>query len=72
MQIENEMADTISNKDLPKQHLISNEKFQLLKLCQQDIFLTTELSPSMRKIINELITEENLQTIKSKFIAILS
>jgi predicted restriction endonuclease len=72
MQIENEMTDLQASKELPKQHLISNEKFQLLKECQQKIFLTTEISPSMRKIINELITEENLQTIQSKFISILS
>ena len=53
-----------------KQHLITEEKFQLLRQCQQAIFTETESSPSIRKIINELITDENLQKIKSKFIAI--
>lgn len=51
-----------------KQHLISEEKFHKLKQFQRDVFEITEFSPSMRKIINELITEENLENIKAKFI----
>jgi hypothetical protein len=62
-QISNETTET-------KQHLINDEKFNLLKECQNAIYVATESSPSMRKIINELITEENLQKIKSKFIAV--
>jgi len=72
MQIENEIANVQVNKELPKQHLITNEKFTLLKECQQNIYLTTESTPSIRKIINELITEENLQVIQSKFVTALS
>jgi hypothetical protein len=59
----NEPSDT-------KQHLITDEKFQLLRQCQQEVYAATEASPSMRKIINEIITEENLQKVKSKFIEI--
>jgi hypothetical protein len=62
-QTSNESIDT-------KQHLITDEKFQLLRQCQQEIYTATEASPSIRKIINELITEENLQQIKTKFIAV--
>jgi hypothetical protein len=51
-----------------KQHFFNDEKFQLLKQCQQEIFDSTEVSPSIRKIINDLINEENLQQFKSKFI----
>lgn len=61
--ISNEITET-------KQHLITDEKFNLLKECQNAIYVATESSPSMRKIINELITEENLQKIKVKFIAV--
>jgi len=43
-----------------KQHFFNNEKFQLLKQCQQEIFEATEVSPSLRKIINDLINPENL------------
>ncbi len=53
-----------------KQHLISDEKFLLMKQCRQAIYEATETSPSVRKIINELITEENLQKITTKFIEI--
>lgn len=58
---ENEIIET-------KQHFFTNEKFQLLKQCQQEVFEATEVSPSLRKIINELISPENLQFFKSKFI----
>ena len=51
-----------------KQHFFNNEKFQLLKQCQQEVFEATEVSPSLRKIINELINPDNLQHFKSKFI----
>lgn len=61
MSNENETIDV-------KQHFFNNEQFQLLKQCQQEIFETTEVSPSLRKIINELINIENLQQFKSKFI----
>ncbi|MCD6040264.1 MAG: hypothetical protein K0S27_1664 [Gammaproteobacteria bacterium] len=53
-----------------KQYLISDEKFSLIRKCQQIILESTESSPSIRKIINELITEENLQKITSKFIEV--
>jgi sulfur relay (sulfurtransferase) DsrC/TusE family protein len=62
-QTSNEITDT-------KQHLITDEKFQLLRQCQQEIYIATEASPSIRKIINEVITEENLQKVKLKFIAV--
>jgi hypothetical protein len=51
-----------------KQFLINNEKFQLLIEFQKEVYEKTEITPSRRKIINELITEENLNKIKSKFI----
>jgi len=53
-----------------KQYLINEINFQLVKQCQQAIYEATESSPSIRKIINELITEENLQKITKKFIQI--
>jgi len=53
-----------------KQYLINDENFLLVRKCQQVIFEKTESSPSIRKIINELITEENLQKITTKFIEV--
>ncbi len=60
-----------SNEAITKKHyLISDVKFLLVRQCQQAIFEATESSPSVRKIINELITEENLEKIKTKFIEV--
>ena len=53
-----------------KQHFINDQNFNLLKECQLEIYNATDLTLSIRKIVNELITEENLQKIKSKFISI--
>lgn len=53
-----------------KQYFISDEKFLLVKKCRKAIYEATETSPSVRKIINELITEENLKKIITKFIEI--
>lgn len=63
-------SQTSNEATEPKQHLITDEKFKLLRQCQQEIYLVTESSPSLRKLINELITEENLQKVKSKFISV--
>ncbi len=60
----------MSNQEITesKQHFFNDEKFQLLKQYQQEIFEATEVSPSLRKIINELINNENLQQLKAKFV----
>ena len=55
-----------------KKHFINEDKYQLLKQHQNDVFKEVEVSLSVRKMVNELITEENLQKVKSRFIAVLS
>jgi hypothetical protein len=50
-----------------KQYFINDANFILLKNYQQSIFQSTELSPAIRKIVNELITVENLEKVKEKF-----
>jgi hypothetical protein len=68
--------DNPDNHHLPnrnnegKQHFITDQNFNLLKECQLEIYKSTDLTPSMRKIVNELITEENLLKVKSKLISI--
>jgi sulfur relay (sulfurtransferase) DsrC/TusE family protein len=59
------------NNDV-KQYFINEEKYQLLKKTQQEIYEKTEVSPAMRKLVNEVITEENLQRVVSKFLDVLS
>jgi hypothetical protein len=74
MQFSNEMTESNSSSEeedkSSKLHLFTDTKFQLLRQYQQEIFEATESSPSIRKIINQLITEENLQKIKSQFIEV--
>ncbi len=54
-----------------KKHFINEDKYQLLKQHQNDVFKEVEVSLSVRKMVNELITEENLEKVKSKFVAVL-
>jgi hypothetical protein len=51
-----------------KQHLITEENYQLLQKLQNEVLKATEVSPTIRKIINEIINEENLNKVKTKFI----
>lgn len=66
MQVNDENLTQVSNDS--KQHFINDENFQLLKQYQQLIFEATEVSPAIRKIVNELISVENLEKIKEKFL----
>ncbi|MEO8402594.1 MAG: hypothetical protein ABI597_12545 [Gammaproteobacteria bacterium] len=70
-----QLKDNEATEDEPptkeiKQYFINEAQFQLLKQCQHEIYEQTEVSPAIRKIVNELISEENLQKIKSKYIAV--
>jgi hypothetical protein len=53
-----------------KQYFIDDEKFQQLRQCQQTIFNAIEVSPSLRKIVNELITPENLEQVTKKYLSV--
>lgn len=52
-----------------KQYLIDGDKFLLLKQCQQQISKLTEFSPTLRKLVNKLITVENLEKVKMEIMA---
>jgi hypothetical protein len=67
----NEVKNRTSGNDEAKQYFITDENFLLLKQCQNTIFEKTEVSPAIRKIVNELISVENLEKVKSKFIGML-
>lgn len=71
MQLEKEKMTDEKSQSEPietKQYFITNEKFELLRQYQQSIFESMEVSPALRKIVNELITVENLEKVKAKFI----
>jgi hypothetical protein len=67
MQLENEPSN-LKEETTTKPHFIDDEKFLQLRQCQQAIFTATEVSPSIRKLVNALITEENLQAIKTQYL----
>lgn len=62
----------VSSVNEEKQYFINDDKYQLLQQYQQFIYKATEVSPSVRKLVNELITKENLDKIKMKLIESLS
>jgi hypothetical protein len=59
--------ETIKNEE-QKSTYLTEDKFKLIKQCQKDIFEAIQISLSIKKIIHELITEENTEKIKNKFI----
>lgn len=54
---------------LEQKFFINEDNFQRLRQVQQAIFETTGVSPSIRKLVNSLITEENLCHIKMKLVS---
>lgn len=57
-----------NNNQETKSNYIKEEQFERIRQCQAIIFEETQISISVKRIINELITEDNLQKIKEKFI----
>lgn len=59
-------TDIKSEKNTP--HFLTNDNFNRLKKLQNDLFNTLELVPSIRKLVNLLITEENISQLKEQII----
>ena len=57
-----------NNHQETKSNYIKPERYEKIRQCQESIFEATQISLSVKRIINELITEDNLQKIKEKFI----
>jgi hypothetical protein len=65
--IENKNNNNPENKE-SKSNYIKQEQYEKIKQCQEAIFEATHISLSVKRVINELITEDNLQKIEDKFI----
>jgi hypothetical protein len=61
------LQETTKNQEY-KSNYLSDEKMEMLKRCKTDIYEATQMTPSIKKLIHELITEENIEKIKCKFI----
>lgn len=52
------------NPEATTKYLISDENFQRLRQLQQAIFDETDVSPSVRKLINVMIEQFNMEQLK--------
>ncbi len=51
-----------------RRYLLTDESYQRLRNLQQRTFEATELSPSLRKLINALVTDEALENVSNRLI----
>jgi hypothetical protein len=51
-----------------RKSLLTEESFNRLAKFQTEIFSHLEMTPSFRKIINALISNENLEFLRSKYL----
>lgn len=51
-----------------RKQLFTEENYQLIRKIQQEVFEVTDVSPSVRKILNELINRDQLEEIKNRLI----
>ena len=60
-------SDTNKSKTVVK-YILSKRSYQLLREVQQEIFEEVEATPSIRKLVNLLITEDNIYKVKQLLI----
>lgn len=51
-----------------KNFLLNQENFEMLMKTQREIENATEMRPTFKKLINELVTEKSLNELKHKLI----
>lgn len=63
-------AESISNKssEETRKFLLTEDHFEKMKEVQREIFEKTEVSPSIRKIVNMLIAKESIDNLKDELI----
>ena len=59
----------VDEQDIPSPPLISEENFQLLKESQRRIAQDTGISPTVRIIVNRLISKEQLAKVENGLIS---
>lgn len=66
--LEDNSPNNLEAEDKEKEYLITEENYQRLRQVQQAVYLATEMSPKIRKLLNALITEENLTQLTKQLI----
>ena len=64
----NDDSETHEKKDF----LLNQDNFERLMQVQRDIEVETEMRPTFKKLINALVTEEALLTVKQRLIEQMS
>lgn len=64
----NAVAHETTTGAIVTRHLISDENFEKLRKVQQSIFIATDVSPTVRKLVNYLIQKSNLEQLKEEMI----
>lgn len=67
-----EPQEEILNEESTKKFLMSDETYTLLTQAQSKIREATEVTPTLRKLINELVTQDTVEKLTKKFIEKLS
>ena len=60
-----------TDKKTPR-YILSDQSYELLRETQEKVFAATEITPSVRKLVNLMITPENLAKIADQLINSLS
>lgn len=71
MRVKQSQADAVeeNQQDATTKYLISDVNFQRLRQLQQEVFDATDVSPSVRKLVNVLIEQVNFQQLKEVLIS---
>lgn len=69
---EAENVETQKNDESIKKFLLTDESFKILTSAQSKIKDVTETTPTLRKLLNELVTQEYVDKLTDKFIKKLS
>ena len=64
--------EEVHTEESTRQFLLSDESYALLNNAKQKIKNETEVSPTLRKMINDLITSENVEKLTNELIRKLS
>lgn len=61
--------NNIIDHEVKPKYFLTEESFNLLRQAQQVINEKTEIFPSLRKLVNELVTEQNVKQVINKLIS---
>lgn len=62
------MTEPSDDTNKPQKSLLNDNLFNRLRQAQQDIALQTDIMPTLRKLIDTIITNDAIETAKCKLI----